>query len=68
MHKNSENKRKENNALNFLKKFSKVIFFKQLISENNLKFARLQIKNQFKKILIFSTRKNREILTKMSKI
>ena len=67
MHKNSKKIIKENNALNFLKKFSKIVFFKQLISENNLKFARLQIKNQLKKVLIFYARKNSEILTKMSK-
>jgi hypothetical protein len=67
MHKNSKNIRKENNAFNFLKKFSKVVFFKQLISENNLKFARLQIKNQLKKVLIFYAHKNYEILTKISK-
>lgn len=67
MQKNSKNIFKENNALNFLKKFSKTIFFKHLISENNLKIARIQIKNQLKKILMFYLDKNNEILVNVSK-
>lgn len=67
MQKNSKNIFKENNALNFFKKFSKNIVFKHLISENNLKIARIQIKNQLKKILMFYLDKNNEILVNVSK-